>query len=157
MKTNILMALDESKGSMKAVQYVADTFRPADNVTILSVLPDKAAVCKLDSPSLTPLFLKGQQTFCNLQEAKTLSTKEFMEEAKQKLVEAGFSSKNISVKVHKKKLGIPKDILKEAERGKYDTVVVGRRGQSSVKRFLFGSVSNKVLELANKIAVTVVD
>jgi nucleotide-binding universal stress UspA family protein len=80
-----------------------------------------------------------------------------MEEAKGLLVKAGFPSKNVSMKIKKKKSGIARDILKEAQQGKYTTLVIGRRGLSGIKQFLLGSVSNKVVSLAKKVSVIVVD
>ncbi|MBW2566685.1 MAG: universal stress protein, partial [Deltaproteobacteria bacterium] len=56
MAKKILVAVDESKNSMKAVEYVAKSMQPAGTVTLLSVIPDATAACDLDSPSLTPLF-----------------------------------------------------------------------------------------------------
>jgi len=157
MGKKILLALDESKNSMKTIRYVAETFSSDDKIVILSVFPDIASVCKLDSPALTPVFKKGQQAFCDLEEAKVFAVKDFMEGAKKDLVKAGFRSKNIKVKTRKRKQGIARDILKEARQGKYNTIVIGRRGLSGVKKFLFGSVSNKVVQLAEKIPVIVVD
>jgi nucleotide-binding universal stress UspA family protein len=41
--------------------------------------------------------------------------------------------------------GIPaEEILKKAEAEKYDMIVVGSRGRTSVKAFLLGSISDKV-------------
>ena len=53
----------------------------------------------------------------------------------------------------KKKVGIARDILKESQQGKYTTLVIGRRGLSGIKQFLFRSVSNKVVQLAKKVSV----
>ena len=47
--------------------------------------------------------------------------------------------------------------MKEAQRGKYDTIVIGRRGLTGIKKFMFGSVSNKVVKYADLAAVIVVD
>jgi nucleotide-binding universal stress UspA family protein len=80
-----------------------------------------------------------------------------MQKAKKVLVESGFASKNVAVKIRKKKSGIARDILKEAERGKYDTLVIGRRGLSGIKQFLLGSISDKVVKFAKKASVVVVD
>ena len=157
MAKKILVAVDESKNSMKAVKYVAGGMEKTGTVTLLSVLPDATAACGLDSPSLTPLFKKSKQAFCAIEDTKKDSVKAFTEKAKQVLVEAGFPSKNVAVKIRKKKVGIARDILKEAEQGKYTTLVVGRRGLTGIKQFLLGSVSNKIVQLAKRVSVIVVD
>jgi nucleotide-binding universal stress UspA family protein len=157
MENKILVALDNSQNSLKAVKYVADDIKPTATVTMLSVLPDPTAACELDGPSLAPIFKKNVQTFCTIEKAKKSAVEGFMEEAKKTLVNAGFSTKNISISIRKKKVGIARDILREAKQGKYDTVVIGRRGLSGIKQFVLGSVSNKVVHLAKKVAVVVVD
>ena len=157
MPKKILVAVDESKNSMNAVKYVAKGMEKTGTVTLFSVLPDATAACGLDSPSLTPLFKKSKQAFCAIEDTKKDSVKAFMEKAKQALIQAGFPSKSIAVKIRKKKVGIARDILKEANQGKYTTLVIGRRGLSGVKQFLLGSVSNKVVQLAKKVSVIVVD
>ena len=157
MASKILIAVDESKNSMKAVNYVAKGMNSAATVTLFSVLPDATAACGLDSPTLTPLFRKSRQAFCAIEDTKKDTVKEFMQKAKKVLVESGFASRNVAIKIRKKKAGIARDVLKEAERGKYDTLVIGRRGLSGVKQFVLGSVSNKIVKFAKKTSVVVVD
>jgi len=157
MAKKILVGVDESKNSMNAVKYVAEGMEKTGTVTLFSVLPDATAACGLDSPSLTPIFRKSRQAFCAIEDTKKDSVKAFMEKAKQALIQGGFPSKNIAVKIRKKKVGIARDILKEAEQGKYTTLVIGRRGLSGIKQFLLGSVSNKIVQLAKKVSVIVVD
>ena len=157
MAKKILLALDNSKNSLKAVKYVGKALNKNATITMLSILPDATAGCGLDSPSLTPLFKKNMKAFCTIEEAKKASVQGFMDEAKKSLVKAGFPSKNVAIRVRKKKSGIARDILKEADRGNYDTLVIGRRGLTGIKQFLFGSVSNKVVKYAQKTSVIVVD
>jgi len=157
MAKKILVAVDESKNSMKAVNYVAKAMQPTAMVVLFSVIPDPTSACGLDSPALTPIFKDNIQTFCAIEDSKKDSVKSFMEKAKRVLVESGFPSKNVATKIRKKKVGIARDIVKEARQVKYDTLVVGRRGLSGIKEFLFGSVSNKVVQLATKVSVIVVD
>jgi len=157
MAKKILVGVDESKNSMNAVRYVAEGMEKTGTVTLFSVLPDATAACGLDSPSLTPIFRKSRQAFCAIEDTKKDSVKAFMEKAKQALIRGGFPSKNIAVKIRKKKVGIARDILKEAEQGKYTTLVIGRRGLSGIKQFVLGSVSNKIVQLAKKVSVIVVD
>ena len=157
MAKKILLALDNSKNSLKAVKYVATTVNTNAAITMLSILPDPTAACELDGPSLAPIFKKNVKTFCTIEDAKKAAVVGFMEEAKKTLVKAGFPSKNIAIRVRKKKAGIARDVLKEADRGKYDTIVIGRRGLSGIKQFFFGSVSHKVVQLAQNASVIVVD
>jgi nucleotide-binding universal stress UspA family protein len=157
MENKILLALDNSNNSLKAVKYVADNVMPTAMVTMFSVLPDPTAACELDGPSLAPIFKQNIKTFCTIEDAKKAAVEGFMEEAQKTLVKAGFPSKNVAIRIRKKKVGIARDILKEVERGKYDTIVIGRRGLSGIKQYVFGSVSNKVLHLAKKVAVVLVD
>ncbi len=157
MAKKILVAVDESKNSMKAVNYVAQGMEKTGSVTLFSVLPDVTAACGLDSPTLTPLFKQSQKTFCAIEDTKKDSVKVFMEKAKRALVKGGFPPKSITIKIRKKKVGISRDILKEAEQGKYTTLVIGRRGLSGIKQFVLGSVSNKIVQLAKRASVIVVD
>ena len=157
MTKKILVAVDESKNSMKAVKYVAKDMEKTGAVTLFSVLPDATAACGLDSPTLTPVFKENIQTFCAIEDAKKDTVKAFMGKAKKILVQAGFPSKNVAVKIRKKKVGIARDILKEGEHGKYTTLVIGRRGLSGIKQFVLGSISNKLVQLAKNISVIVVD
>ncbi len=157
MAKKILVAVDDSSNSLRAVKYVATNMNPDATVTLFSVLPDPTAACGLDSPSLIPLFRDRKKAFCALEDTKKDAVKAFMEKAKNMLVQKGFASKNVTVQIRKKKVGIARDILKEAEKGKYDTLVVGRRGLSGIKQFVLGSVSDKVVKFAKKVSVVVVD
>jgi len=47
------------------------------------------------------------------------------------------------------KFGVPYDeIIRTAEKGKYDIILIGHRGMSNLKRFFIGSVAAKVAGLA---------
>ena len=157
MPKKVLIAIDDSKNSMKAVNYVAKGVEKTGTVTLMSVIPDPTAACGLDSPSLTTVFKSNRQTFCAVEDAKKDKVKAFAEKAKATLIKAGFASKNVKIKIHKKKVGIARDILKEARQGKYTTVVVGRRGLSAIKQYFMGSVSNKIVTQAKGVSVIVVD
>jgi len=156
MGNKILVAFDDSKNALRAVAFVAETFNPDNKITLLSVLQDTAALCEMNSPELTPYFVSQQDSFCVLEDKKKSLVEGAIENAKSFLMNAGFKPENISIKLVPKKKGIAGDIVNEAKSG-YDIIVLGRRGVSSVKDFLFGSIAQKVLNLAKDVSVLIVN
>lgn len=156
MSQRILAAFDDSENAMRAVQYIADSFTRDHRITLFCVIPDTAAICDMNSPSLIPYFTSRQADFCALEDEKRELVKEAMEKARELLVKAGFDEKNVTLKTQTKVKGVVRDIVDEARSG-YDTIVLGRRGLSGIKEFIFGSVSQKVLHLAKDVSVLVVD
>jgi nucleotide-binding universal stress UspA family protein len=156
MGERLLVAFDDSDNAMRAVEYVASRFSKENQVTLFSIVPDTAALCDMNSPSLIPYFVEKQAIFCGLEDQKKELINEAMQRAKELLVKAGFEEKNIALKVQTKNKGVVRDIIDEAHSG-YDTIVLGRRGLSGVKDFIFGSVSQKLLHLAKDVSIIVVD
>lgn len=156
MGLNILVAFDDSDNAMRAVEFVAKSFTHDSRVTLLSILQDSIALCDMNSPELTPYFLTQQSAFCALEGKKREIVNEAMEKARDKLVRSGFIEKHISLKIEKKKNGIARDIIIEAQSG-FDLIVIGRRGLSGIMEFILGSVSQKILQYAKDISVLVVN
>ncbi len=157
MAKKILLAVDESENSQKAVDFVAVSMNKDASVTVLSILPEPSAACGMDSPSLVPLFKESRQAFCTIEEGKRELLRQGADKAKAKLVAAGFKAESITVNIKKRDQGIARDILAEARKGGYDVLVLGRRGLTGIKEFLFGSVSNKVAQAATERTVVIVD
>ena len=156
MGQKILVAFDDSENAMRAVDYIASSFSKEHEITLLSIIPDTAAICDMDSPSLIPYFQERQASFCVIEDQKKGLVNEALQKAKDLLVTAGFDEKNISIQVQTKDKGIVRDIINEANAG-YDTIVAGRKGHAGVKEFILGSVSQKILHLARDVSVIVVD
>lgn len=156
MGKRILVACDESGNSMRAVEFVAQSFTPDNEITLYSVLPDTAAICEMYSPELTPYFLSQRDAFCSIEDKKKDLVEGAIKKGKALFRKAGFEEKNISVKVETQKKGIARDIINEANSG-YDAVVLGRRGLSGIREFFLGSISQKVLHSAKDVSVLLVD
>jgi len=73
------------------------------------------------------------------------------------LIEAVIPEAAVSIHFSRKRTGIARDILDEIAAGEYGTVIVGRRGLSRAKQFLFGSVSNKIVHNTHDCTVWVLD
>ena len=100
--------------------------------------------------------ISQQSSFCLLEEKKKELSNTALQNAKSKLVDAGFAEKNITIKSEIKKRGIARDIIKESQAG-YSVIVLGRRGLSGIKDFVLGSISHKVFNGAKDASVLVVN
>ena len=156
MDNKILVAFDDSDNAMRAVEYIAKYLARDIKITLFNIAQDTAALCDMNSPALTPYFKSQQSSFCTLEDKKKSLVDIALQEARKKLMTAGFEEKNITIKTESKKKGVARDIVKEAQ-SDYSTIVLGRRGQSGIKDFILGSVSHKVFQLAKDISVLVVN
>lgn len=156
MDNRILVAFDDSENAMRAVEYIVKYFTTDKKITLFNITQDTAALCDMNSPELTPYFKSQQSSFCALEDKKKSLVDSALQKAREKLMAAGFEDKNVTIKAESKKKGVARDIAKEAQSG-YNTVVLGRRGQSGIKDFLLGSVSQKVFHLVKDISVLVVN
>ncbi len=157
MAKKILVAFDESENSKRAVNFVGTHVAPDAEVTLFNVLLDTQALCDMESPELTPYFKSEQHAFCNLEDKKKQVVREAMEAARRSLIECGFAADKVHVKSVVREKGVARDIIKQAQEGRFDLVVLGKRGLSGIKEFFMGSISQKVVSGAKDISVLVVD
>lgn len=160
MPVKLLLPMDGSEGSARAVEYVADTFgrTPEVEVKLLHILPGLPPAFWDDGHVLDPKERQARERRINdwqrEQEKKWVG---IFAEARDKLVQAGIAAEKISSEFKPKYFDVAEDILKEAAAGRYSTIVIGRRGLTGAKKILLGSVSSKVVHDAKGIAVLVVD
>ncbi len=133
-RKKILIAIDGSENATMGAAYAADMLsnRKDVSITLIHIQTDE-----ID---------KDQQ-----------GINEMIDIARSLLIKAGIPKKAISVHISKKEVGIARDILREIAEGGYGTVVIGRRGISKAQQFLFGSVSNKILQNTGDYTVWVVE
>jgi nucleotide-binding universal stress UspA family protein len=158
MRAKILLALDGSDSSTKAAQYVANLFANRTDVTInlfhvLSPIPPAMLEGGLQTTDelhhQRTVWLKDEaQVECNL----FAPTREIFEKA-------GFPTKQIQSKClpSVNQPDVAYEILKECEQGDYDTVVVGKRGSSSIGKYLTGTVTERVVRHSSARAVWVIE
>ncbi|UCG21479.1 MAG: universal stress protein [Deltaproteobacteria bacterium] len=80
----------------------------------------------------------------------------FIEKGKDLLIQAGLREEQIRTKVVDGSRSEAADILKETRSNNFGTIVLGRKGHSSVKEYLMGSTTSKVLQDSGDLAVWVV-
>ncbi|MFH1153765.1 MAG: universal stress protein [Pseudomonadota bacterium] len=156
MSGTILIAFDESANARKAITFVADHFTRDHGVTIFHVVPDTAAACGLNSPSLTPYFNSQRTSFCLMESQRAKIVEDMVEQARDLLLKAGFGKDSIQVKIQTQDKSIASDIIQEARSG-YDIVVMGRKGSPGIKEYLMGSISQKVLNALEETSLILVE
>jgi len=156
MTQKILVALDDSANAMRAVEKIAATYSREKQITLYSALPEVDFKCMMDLNSLNREQLDLHYSLCrDMQTQKKQQVELALKKAKKRLLQSGFSEKNIAIKIVHGSNDIAGDIVNEADDG-YDTIVMGRRGRSALKEFFLGSVSQKVLHAVKDKSVLIV-
>jgi nucleotide-binding universal stress UspA family protein len=73
------------------------------------------------------------------------------------LLEHGIAEGRIRRVLRPRVTGLAQEILAEAERGRHDALVIGRRGLSRAQEVFMGSVSNQLLQHATNVPLWIVD
>jgi len=152
----ILLAVDASPASMKAVEFVASLLGGHGyEVCIFHAIPglgaihfDLSEVCRPELPDV------DMSDTCL--EAFKIKVTRLFQDVKDRLMTSGFESEKISVKIISGVRSRSDAIVKEAKHGGFGTIVVGRRGLSKVDAFFMGRVGHQVVYGGKKFTVWVV-
>jgi len=158
---NVLVALDDTENALHVVRHVA-SMRGSDqpmDVTLFHVIGTPPALSEHGGSESgrkeqqIEQKLDRQNDDWRRKAARRIETTLF--NPARRILEAAGAC------VHTKVYDEPQvdaghQIAVEAKEGSYDAVVVGRRGQSKIGKFLFGSVTSKVLEEVHETPVWIV-
>jgi nucleotide-binding universal stress UspA family protein len=147
----IIIAMDGSTGSMKAVRCAGALLDPAECEILL---------CHVIRP-LGAQQMGAKELFLPKHEAEWISANQrkivpVMNEAKRRLKEEGFSEEQISSEILTYQQSRAAAIIKKATKGGYDTIVLGRRGRTAVGEFMMGRVCRKILQFAYRSTLWIV-
>ena len=145
---NILVAVDETATSLRALSYVAGIVGRAEGFSIglLHIYPEPSAAQLHDGLDLKSYQAKKEET-----------AKQILARASGVLTDCGFAGSRITTMCRMASgETISKTILQVQAEGGYGTVVVGKRGVSKAEEFLFGSISNTVVRNSRDFTVWVV-
>ena len=155
MERKVLIAIDGSNQSLRAVRYVGRTFGP-----VRGFGADLLHLIKGPPPFLVQESRTDPHALARL---KTLQSKirrqaeDYLTQAKEEAVRSGIAEENVTLRQVEIKTGLAKDIVFEAQNGLYDALVLGRRGLGRVQEMFMGSVSSQCVELAKSVPVWLVD
>ncbi len=159
MAHKVLIALDSSAGAWRAVEYVAEAFghAPGVQVMLLHVLSGLPPAFWDDGHILEAKEKESRQRLvAGWQKDQEKQWQGLVEKARDLLTKAGMSQDAVVNKFKPKYFDVAEDILGEAAEGKFNTIVMGRRGLGAAKALLLGSVTNKVVQNAKGRAVAIV-
>lgn len=145
----ILIAMDTSENSAKAVNYVAGMIGGGKDffVELLSVyrVPDRH-------------IFREEAAWKEKYNEEKAQIRAAMERARKDLVAGGLTDKQVkAVSFDIEQESIADAIIDHGLEGDFGTLVVGRRGVSKSEEVMFGSVSKRVVTHARECAVWVVE
>lgn len=151
----ILIAIDGSENAMRAVEYVGRMVKGADTaVTLFQVI--RSFDFRLPGPDEHFFKPEGDPGWPDeSREAQTVRAA--FEKAVKVLENTGLDPRRITTKIISGVATRSGTIIAQAMTGNYGTIVIGRRGHSRVGEFHMGRVTNKVIQLAGKTAVWVIN
>jgi nucleotide-binding universal stress UspA family protein len=148
MIEKILVPIDGSKTSQKALEYAVDLAKQIGSPIVLLSVIDK-------SPFYGEPIIPSQSTpthlMENMEDYLKQTAEAYVAKAEELCMSKGVESKKIV------KAGHPVEvIIKAAEASKVDLIVMGSHGKSALVAAILGSVAIGVLHMEKKIPVLVV-
>ena len=140
----ILVALDGSDHALEAVKYVGKISPFKRMKVVLFHVYDKHPEYYRDLEKMPQIDHEMQEEIEALEMRQEEALQEYMGKAKQILLDAGFDSDFIDVKIQVVEKGIARDLINEAG-NQYRAVVVGRRKTDELEPHVLGSVSTKLI------------
>lgn len=150
-KNHALLAIDNSKNALRAVDHAGLMLSGTDlKVTIFH---SKRNLSRFIPGAIVEEFPEFQKHWLR-KAGKEIAP--FMDKAKDMLLAAGLREDQITTKVIDGSRSAAADIIKEAQGSNAGSIFLGLRGYSNVKDYTMGSVTRKVLNQAEDMAVCIV-
>jgi nucleotide-binding universal stress UspA family protein len=149
-----LLATDGSDNSLRSASYLAGLYQDiADaEVTVLHI-----------SPSIPPVYTEEihdpaiRKKFEAWKARKEEEARGYLKEAARVLREGGFPEKQIKTRFSAQVVGVARDIIREADAAAVDAVFIGKKGMGWLDEHFLGTISNKLLEIAEGRPLCVVE
>ncbi|HXW69414.1 MAG TPA: universal stress protein [Dissulfurispiraceae bacterium] len=157
---NMLIAVDGSECSLRAVYYAGRQFSGNEDlqITILHVLPfPPAPLWDAGHIPAKAEYAEREREIERWLLDQNARAESLFDKATAILAEAGLSRAQITIKTISDSSDIADSILEETRDGGYQTLVIGRCGHSTVKEFLMGSITTKIVNRGAGVAICIVE
>jgi len=155
MDRTILVAIDGSIYSKHALDYLATLFagQPEVHLHLLSLVPT--------GPTPAGSGWMTEQELTNAMPPATrkqlASQRHCVTSGTELLARHGFAPEQVKETVRLSRGALAQEILHEARHGRYDALVIGRRGIGKLEEMILGSVSATLLEKCHDVPLWIID
>ena len=153
MEKTIMVAVDGSPFSLNSIDYLARLFKDDPSVSLhLHAVVSEAGSGQNWMYEVDPL-----REHTPLTERRRITAEKFLRDARARLVRNGFSEVRISHAAEVSQVQAAPSIHREASKGAYDALVIGRRGMGKVGELFFGSVSAYLIDRCHDVPLWIID
>ena len=143
MQKELMIAVDDSRHSKIAVRYATNLYPSIRDVkfTVMHVQPTISQYLLDEAKNKPQAYAELEK----LNRKNAESAQLLLEKYKTQMVAAGVAEENLQLKTQPRLLGVAKDILEASMAGRFDALILGRRGLSGLQDMLIGSVSANIV------------
>ena len=140
-----LLTTDGSDSSLRSAAYLAGLYRDTADleVTVFHV-----------SPAIPPIYTEEihdpaiRKKFEAWKSRKEEEARGYLQKTVRVLKEGGIPESQVKTRSSAQVVGVARDIIRKADAGRYDAVLIGKKGMGWLEEHFLGTISNKLLELA---------
>jgi len=143
IEKKILVLIDGSERSLQTLLYVGQLTPFKNFKLVLFHVFSGVPECYWDLER-TPQNKHAISQLIAWESQRKKEIESFFQNARQMMMDEGFSKDALEIKIQKRQVGVARDILKEAETGGYTAVVLRRRGSGALGGMVVGSIANKL-------------
>jgi len=153
MKKKILVAIDGSVYSSNSLDYLIRLFKKNTDVDILLL----SIVSAGSSDQNWMLDVDPLRTDTPAVELRKAKAERYLKDARDRLLRNGFSEEQIDFSISASAGAIATTIHHQANKGFFDSLLVGRRGVGKVGEMFLGSVSADLMTACHEVPLWIID
>jgi nucleotide-binding universal stress UspA family protein len=149
-----MIAVDDSLQSKNAIRYVTRLSARMENLHyVLFTAQPMVSQFLVDEAKKNA---NSQRELRAVMERNATTSQKLLDNYRLLMVKDGVDESRIQTVTQPRKLDIGKDIIEHAQTSRFDALVIGRRGISSLQELFMGSVSANITQNSNIIPVWVI-